>query len=70
CLDEKLTRTTRGTGLGLFIAKGLVEAMDGHIWLESPPSGGFKVSFTMPMTAHIPSPPATTTGIHAQEARL
>ncbi|MCA9841967.1 MAG: hypothetical protein KC475_07570 [Cyanobacteria bacterium HKST-UBA03] len=69
-LDEKLTRTTRGTGLGLFIAKGLVEAMDGHIWLESPPSGGFKVSFTMPMTAHIPSPPTTTTGIHAQEARL
>ncbi|MBY0404713.1 MAG: hypothetical protein K2X66_12490, partial [Cyanobacteria bacterium] len=34
-LDDGLTRTTRGSGLGLFITKGLVEAMGGHIALHS-----------------------------------
>ena len=32
-LDERLTRTTRGSGLGLFITKELVEAMGGSIRL-------------------------------------
>lgn len=32
-LDDSLTRTTRGSGLGLFITKGLVEAMGGDIQL-------------------------------------
>ena len=32
-LDESLTRTTRGSGLGLFIAKALTEAMGGEIGL-------------------------------------
>lgn len=33
-LDDNLTRTTRGSGLGLFISKGLIEAMGGEISLE------------------------------------
>lgn len=33
-LDESLTRTTRGSGLGLFITKGLVEAMGGNISVD------------------------------------
>ena len=33
-LDDNTTRTTRGTGLGLFIVKGLVEAMQGQIKLQ------------------------------------
>jgi hypothetical protein len=32
-LDDSLTRSTRGSGLGLFITKGLVEAMGGEIQL-------------------------------------
>jgi signal transduction histidine kinase len=32
-LDESLTRTTRGSGLGLYIAKALTEAMEGEIGL-------------------------------------
>lgn len=53
-LDERLTRTTRGTGLGLFIAKGLVEAMGGRIALEG--HDGFRVILTLPLFSHSERP--------------
>jgi len=37
-----------GAGLGLAIARGLVEAHGGRIWAESRPGGGARVSFTLP----------------------
>ena len=40
-LDNNTTRTTRGTGLGLFIVKGLVEAMNGSIKISSNSDIGF-----------------------------
>ena len=37
-----------GAGLGLPIAKGIVEAHGGHIWVESTAGAGTKVSFALP----------------------
>ena len=48
-LDDKTTRTTRGTGLGLFIVKGIVEAMNGEVRIFSYPSNVFKVEVKLQM---------------------
>jgi PAS domain S-box-containing protein len=37
-----------GTGLGLFIARGLIEAHAGRIWADSPPGGGTALRFRLP----------------------
>jgi two-component system, OmpR family, sensor histidine kinase SaeS len=41
-------RSGGGAGLGLAIARGLVEAHGGRIWAENGPRGGACVSFTLP----------------------
>lgn len=46
-IEDDLRRTTRGTGLGLFIVRGLVHAMKGEISLSS--EDGFEVTFTLPL---------------------
>lgn len=48
-VDDSTTRTTRGTGLGLFIVKGLVEAMNGEIKISSNENCGFAVKVSMPI---------------------
>ena len=48
-LDDSTTRTTRGTGLGLYIVKGLIEAMNGEIRLYSNEECGFCVKVYLPI---------------------
>ncbi|OGK24990.1 hypothetical protein A3D76_01230 [Candidatus Roizmanbacteria bacterium RIFCSPHIGHO2_02_FULL_37_9b] len=49
--EQILTRDfTRGTGLGLYISKLLIEGMEGKIWLENTEEGkGSTFSFTLPL---------------------
>ncbi|HLL79250.1 MAG TPA: ATP-binding protein, partial [Ktedonobacteraceae bacterium] len=42
------TSRTTGSGLGLAVSKGLVEAHGGHIWVEKREGGGAVFRFTLP----------------------
>lgn len=42
-------RSCRGTGLGMFVVKGIVEAHGGEVGLSSDPDQGNRVWFTMPI---------------------
>ena len=45
----RVDRNTSGMGLGLAIAKRLIQAHRGKIWVESEPQGGSKFIFLLPM---------------------
>ena len=47
-LDAARSRGTGGSGVGLTVSKGLVEAMGGELELRSPPGGGAEFCFTLP----------------------
>jgi len=47
-LGDHMRRTVGGAGLGLFIARQLVEAMGGTIKVDDAPGGGAAFSFTLP----------------------
>lgn len=45
-----VTTSNNGTGLGLFISKGIIEAHGGRIWAENNPDGiGASFSFSLPI---------------------
>jgi signal transduction histidine kinase len=52
-LDSAQAAKIRGTGLGLYLTKALVEAQGGRIWVESEGEGkGSAFSFSVPMIHH------------------
>jgi signal transduction histidine kinase len=48
-VNSKLTRTTPGAGLGLYICKVIVEAHGGQIWAKNRLRGGSIFSFSLPL---------------------
>jgi PAS domain S-box-containing protein len=49
-VDSALSRRTQGTGLGLYLAKAIVEAHNGSIRVHSAPHQGSTFTFTLPLT--------------------
>lgn len=47
-LNNELTDNMTGTGLGLAIVKGLIDLLNGKLWLESEPGKGSTFYFTVP----------------------
>lgn len=45
-----VTKSDRGTGLGLFIAKSIVEAHGGSIWAQASSDLGATFIFTLPLS--------------------
>ena len=51
------SESAEGMGLGLAIARRLLQGMNGKIWVESEPGAGCKFSFLIPMKPILSTPP-------------
>jgi PAS domain S-box-containing protein len=49
-IERAHTRSNGGAGLGLYIARRLVEAMAGRLWVDSEPGRGSTFSFSLPLS--------------------
>jgi signal transduction histidine kinase len=55
-LNSRQVRQMKGVGLGLYIARAIVGAHGGRIWVEAAPGGGARFSFSLPRQHKAPVP--------------
>ncbi len=55
-LDSRVVRRLKGVGLGLFIARAIIQAHGGRIWVDTAPAGGAQFSFSLPRQFNAPLP--------------
>ena len=48
-IDTSITRKHTGTGLGLVICKGIIEAHEGKIWVDKRYTNGLSIKFSIPL---------------------
>lgn len=45
---DKAQRNTKGTGLGLYLSRAIIEAHKGTIWVDPAPESGARICFSLP----------------------